>query len=250
MSHLNEQIKVAIDGGNTEQARTLLRDAMPEANAETYFLASQVALSEKQKQDFLNKAIELDPFYEEARAMLKRSAQTPAPVSPQSPLPQSAPVAEAMPSTTIPEHRNNLFDVSSWIFWASLALIILGIAIPIIEAWRFNQGQENCDQYGVTTDAWSACSRRNTERILADSRNADEQQLRLFLMIGGGVALGGLSYGIFLFAKHQDITALKAQYNNGQFDSETYRVELARTKAMTWSSPKRSLAVLFREKDN
>lgn len=71
MSELNIKIKEAIDSFDTDKARELLRDAMKEADAETYFLASKVALDDDQKKEFLQKAIELDPFHEKANKALK-----------------------------------------------------------------------------------------------------------------------------------------------------------------------------------
>jgi hypothetical protein len=72
MSSLNPQIKAAIDSFDTSHARELLRDAMKEADAETFYLASRVALDDDQKQEFLEKAVALDPFHEKARAALKQ----------------------------------------------------------------------------------------------------------------------------------------------------------------------------------
>jgi hypothetical protein len=71
MSDLNEEIKAAIDSFDTDKARELLREAIPEANAETYYLASKVALDDEQKQEFLEKALELDAFHEKARKALR-----------------------------------------------------------------------------------------------------------------------------------------------------------------------------------
>jgi hypothetical protein len=79
MSSLNEQIRQAINSFDTESARLLLRDAMKEADAETYYLASKVAIDDEQKTEFLEKAVELDPFHEKARLALKKGVS----VSPQ-----------------------------------------------------------------------------------------------------------------------------------------------------------------------
>lgn len=73
MSELNVKIKEAIDSFDTDQARELLRDAIKEADAETYFLASKVALDDDQKQEFLQRAVELDPFHEKAQKAIKQS---------------------------------------------------------------------------------------------------------------------------------------------------------------------------------
>lgn len=58
--NLLESIKSAITDGNYEEARTLLRVALKEPTAEIYYLASQVALNDQQRQIFLNKAKEIE----------------------------------------------------------------------------------------------------------------------------------------------------------------------------------------------
>ena len=70
MSELNSQIKDAIDMFDTDKARTLLRDALKDANAETYYLASLVALDDRQRKMFLEKALEIDPFHANAYSAL------------------------------------------------------------------------------------------------------------------------------------------------------------------------------------
>jgi hypothetical protein len=57
--NLLESIKNAIADGNHEEARTLLRVALKEPTAEIYYLASQVALNDQQRQSFLKKADEI-----------------------------------------------------------------------------------------------------------------------------------------------------------------------------------------------
>lgn len=74
MSKLNPQIKEAIDSFDIPLARQLLKDALKEADAETFFLASQVAVDDDQKREFLQKAVDADPFYEKARKALNQPA--------------------------------------------------------------------------------------------------------------------------------------------------------------------------------
>lgn len=73
MQGLHAQIRNAIAINDFERARDLLRQALRESpDAETYYLASQVALSDEQKREFLSKALERDPFHKEARYALER----------------------------------------------------------------------------------------------------------------------------------------------------------------------------------
>ncbi len=72
-----EQIRQAIDQGDTERARQLLRDELrSNPSAEAYYLGAQVALNDAQKREFLEKAVALDPFHANAYTelvALKRS---------------------------------------------------------------------------------------------------------------------------------------------------------------------------------
>jgi hypothetical protein len=94
MSNLNDEIRAAIDTSDVDRARALLREALNDTpDADTYYLASLVALSDDQKQRFLKKATELDPFHSEAHAALGATAQN----KPAAPAPQ-----ETAPATTAP----------------------------------------------------------------------------------------------------------------------------------------------------
>jgi hypothetical protein len=81
MSALNIEIKQAIDSFDMTKARELLRDALKEADAETYYLASLVALDDEQKRGFLEKAVEIDPFHEKARTALRQTQSPSAPIA-------------------------------------------------------------------------------------------------------------------------------------------------------------------------
>lgn len=77
MSGLNDEIRAALDAFDTEKARQLLRDAIKEADAETYYLASLAAIDDRQKNSFLEKALELDPFHAEAYTALHGEPEAP-----------------------------------------------------------------------------------------------------------------------------------------------------------------------------
>jgi hypothetical protein len=72
MPNLNVQIRAAIDAFDVTGARELLREALKEPDAETYYLASQVALNDEQKRQFLEKSLLLEPFHERAFAALQK----------------------------------------------------------------------------------------------------------------------------------------------------------------------------------
>ncbi|MFV9507786.1 MAG: hypothetical protein AB4911_24825, partial [Oscillochloridaceae bacterium umkhey_bin13] len=120
MNPFNAQIKAAIEAHDVDQARALLREALQlEPDAETYYLAAQVALTVEQQQSFLEKAIALDPFHAAADAALRQlrtapgslpSANAPTPVtspSPVAPVPNpTASPAHAAESTSAADHQN------------------------------------------------------------------------------------------------------------------------------------------------
>lgn len=112
MSSLNAEIKAAIDAFDLETARALLRDAMQDPDGETYYLASRVALDDEQKENFLEKAVALDPFHEKARQALKALTTDAAPVRKQAPVYADAQPAYAAatdkPKNTNPVNADNL----------------------------------------------------------------------------------------------------------------------------------------------
>lgn len=82
MNPADAQIKAAIDAFDLDRARALVRDALRSSpTADTYYLASQVALSDEQRQSFLRQAVSLDPFHSAAQAALAGGA-APAPSPP------------------------------------------------------------------------------------------------------------------------------------------------------------------------
>jgi hypothetical protein len=104
MSDLNDEIRAAIDTSDVDRARALLREALNNTpDADIYYLASLVALSDDQKQRFLKKATELDPFHSEAHAALGATAQN-IPAQPVAPAPQeTAPAPPSAHQETAPD---------------------------------------------------------------------------------------------------------------------------------------------------
>ncbi|MBK9778619.1 MAG: hypothetical protein IPP55_00980 [Anaerolineales bacterium] len=87
MSNIISEIKSAIDSLDIDQARELLKVALKEnPTSEVYYLASRVAVNETQKRSYLNKAIELDPFNEDAHNELKRRENSSVSKSPETSL--------------------------------------------------------------------------------------------------------------------------------------------------------------------
>ncbi len=72
-------VQEALDAGCLEDARELLRELLKTPDAETYYVAAQVAVTEQQKRDFLQKAIDLDPFHTKAHKALEAAKAPPAP---------------------------------------------------------------------------------------------------------------------------------------------------------------------------
>jgi hypothetical protein len=107
MSSKNDEIRLAINEMNTDKARELLKSALSEADAQTYYLASLVAFDDKQRAMFLQKAIDLDPFHGEAYQALEKLKAPPTPVvQPASATP--APTKPAPPATPVPAKPKGL----------------------------------------------------------------------------------------------------------------------------------------------
>lgn len=67
------QIQEALDTFDLETARKLLRIELKEnPTADVYFLAARAAIDDQQRQSFLEKAVEYDPFHQEARTGLQK----------------------------------------------------------------------------------------------------------------------------------------------------------------------------------
>lgn len=71
-----DKIRHAIECADVEEARDLLRDALRDPSADIYYLASRVALNDAQKVQFLEKALELDPFHQQAADALGSNMST------------------------------------------------------------------------------------------------------------------------------------------------------------------------------
>lgn len=95
MSSKNAEIKAAIDSFDLSRARELLREAMPEANADTFYLASRAALDDEQRTEFLERAVALDPFHEAARTALRQMKVPQSASAAPAPAPVAAPSAPA-----------------------------------------------------------------------------------------------------------------------------------------------------------
>ena len=107
MSNLNTQIKMAIESQEIVRARELLRDALKDADAETYFLASKVSVDEEQREEFLKKAISIDPFHTEARAALRKmEEQSKHPIA----ISLSKLGTTLIPSDDLPQRERDLLD--------------------------------------------------------------------------------------------------------------------------------------------
>jgi hypothetical protein len=67
------EIKMAIQSGNKDLARELLRSEIKDhPSADTWYLASLVASSSEQNMNFLKRAIDADPFHDQAIAALDK----------------------------------------------------------------------------------------------------------------------------------------------------------------------------------
>lgn len=114
MQDVVSEIKIALDELDVEKARQLIRDSLrSNPTAQIYVLASKVALDDTQKENFLRKAVELDPFDVDANNALKQflnkttgngaQAASPAAVQPEPKPIASTPTYTAQSSAIYPE---------------------------------------------------------------------------------------------------------------------------------------------------
>ncbi len=74
MTDYHAEIRTAIDQFELEHAQQLLKQALKNPDAETYYLAARLAIDEEQRNDFLQKALALNPFHQKAQQVLKGPA--------------------------------------------------------------------------------------------------------------------------------------------------------------------------------
>src|SRR5689334_8200310 len=72
MSVSLSEIQDAIDRFDFDTARNLLREALKTPNAQTYYLASQVAIDDEQKIRLLQKSVEADSSFDKAVSALAK----------------------------------------------------------------------------------------------------------------------------------------------------------------------------------
>lgn len=133
MQSLHAEIRSAIAVNDLDRARDLLRQALQNSpDAETYYLASQVALSDEQKREFLRKALELDPFHKEANyAMERLKLLSRAPLEPISSFSEpTAPLYKAKPESGVMYVGFGVRFVAMFI--DSIVLFIIGLIVAAI----------------------------------------------------------------------------------------------------------------------
>lgn len=86
MNAINQEIQSALASNEIERARAVFNAARQQgtADAETYYLASQIAIDTDQRRVFLEKAVELNPFHTIAYQNLQliRNSSSSLPASP------------------------------------------------------------------------------------------------------------------------------------------------------------------------
>lgn len=132
------EIKESIALNDVSKARKLISIALKDQpDADIYYLASQVALDENQKKEFLDKALELDPFHEEANNDLSKE-QTPS-------LPKDIEFA----SKDHKQNTKNFKYFAEWFFKQNslTKFYIIGIGTLIVFilpiSWVINNNQSN-----------------------------------------------------------------------------------------------------------
>ncbi len=142
MSNIISEIKSAIDSLDIDQARELLKVALKEnPTSEVYYLASRVAVNETQKRSYLNKAIELDPFNEDAHNELKRRENSSVSKSP-----ETSPKKQEQTALDINKFKG-LFSTQN----ALARFLIIGVGIFVIfaifNAWNTSNKRKQAEEF-------------------------------------------------------------------------------------------------------
>src|SRR5690606_24037088 len=69
---LNQQIRIALDRFDLDEVQQLLARALPQANADTFFLAAHVTTDDAERRAMLEQALEHNPHHWMAQLELKR----------------------------------------------------------------------------------------------------------------------------------------------------------------------------------
>jgi hypothetical protein len=131
-------VRAAIDSGNIAQARQLIREVLTNPTAEAYYLAAQVAVTDAQKREYLQKAIDLDLFHEKAHHELEalNRAVTVIPPS-QTALAFDAVLATAPPPVPAKQPRSR---ACLWLLAIPLVLIVAVGGVIVVAALASQNG--------------------------------------------------------------------------------------------------------------
>ena len=121
--NLDTKIREALDKSQLAEARSLLQEALKDSpTEETYFQAARAAIDDEQKIKFLEKALELNQFHEEAYIELKR-------------LKGVRPTSSRLTTTSQPNIlvSSNLrtHQIKPWVIITTLILIVVVIVIIV-----------------------------------------------------------------------------------------------------------------------
>lgn len=124
MSDKLNEIQRAIDTFQLDHARELLHEELAEnPTADVYYLASQAAVNHGQRVDYLNKAIDLDPFHKPAHDELA------------SMMPRTTPRKPPIDTQPIPQLNLDLAPNDKRIFAFAVDFVILGIIGSLVGAF-------------------------------------------------------------------------------------------------------------------
>ncbi|MFV9507784.1 MAG: hypothetical protein AB4911_24815 [Oscillochloridaceae bacterium umkhey_bin13] len=224
MNPFNAQIKTAIDTFNVPQARELLREALQhEPDAETYYLAAQVAINPEQQQSFLEKAVALDPFHAAAQTALAQLRATPSAAPTVAPPPAKlTPQVVAAPTSvasTVTDSeaaiRQKIANIQKSINipWIVVFFLALGMGFVFSMIMAFMPG----GMYDANMNAYLICLEANTARMSAGF-NSEPCELMdpLSAIIFFGVLMFFLVILAFYWGKQiakKELARLQAQLN-------------------------------------
>lgn len=146
------EIRAAIDILDIDRARELLRTELKDPTAEVYYLASLAAVNDKQRLDFLQKALELDPFHRESYVELYGERPAEAPTSgtaiPNNAVEEPIPGYSQSPEDGWESPRTIKRNMSTVAIGAILVVAAAAVLVFVIRS--LNDGPEEIDSITTT----------------------------------------------------------------------------------------------------
>lgn len=134
MTEVIKEIKAAIGSKDLGRARALLREALKQPTPEIYYLAAQVPIDREQQIRLLERAVDLDPFYQPATLKLSELKALHSDINSINVIPPpSADLSTNVPSdSTQILYKPKQSTLPQWVNIATIGIIAIFLLVTII----------------------------------------------------------------------------------------------------------------------